>query len=487
MARIAALLCLVAGAKSACEYAEQYAVAEGASADSSYGGAYTPGDAAGPPSVGWCGTNQGGSWAPAYQSAAPHVLSVAFEFPARASEVRVYEHANPKELTGFVKKIDALDAGGAPRPFWQGDDATTCGGFLAAAYEGGNETEFAVHGVVVYTQTAGAAWEYVDAVQLIGRVCDEDAALDVEDEDEGDDDGFRGDFADAFGADDGGDASVIGSTTTTTTTGSSSTTTTTTTVVPRRYYGGDDGRGDDDDGDDDGAHQLGAPKWLFVLLFYVLAGVLVVGGGLLLFFHCEERSKRSEADAELQEIGVPPRDRKRYVASLRTQGLETRAALLEMRPLPVELVEEHGFREGHARAFAALLNANAPVVLADVALVPAEEPAEELGATPATPPASPPASPRVTAQPATPVLARPRPSPFPRSRPRSTTPPRRPLTPPRSPPTPGRVVDPPAPSTELLRVDVDGLSERSSEPNSPASPRGDLEDGHADEDPRLSA
>ena len=175
------------------------------------------------------------------------------------------------------------------------------------------------------------------------------------------------------------------------------------------------------------------------------------------------------------------------VASLRTQGLETRAALLEMRPLPVELVEEHGFREGHARAFAALLNANAPVVLADVALVPSEEPAEELGATPATPPASPPASPRVTAQPATPVLARPRPSPFPRSRPRSTTPPRRPLTPPRSPPTPGRVVDPPAPSTELLRVDVDGLSERSSEPNSPSSPRGDVEDGHADEDPRLSA
>jgi len=114
-----------------------------------------------------------------------------------------------------------------------------------------------------------------------------------------------------------------------------------------------------------------------VLLTYCLGFALATLGGVRLLLWWESKFAWSEADTELDECGVPSRDRRRYVRSLRGAGLETRAALIATKPLASELVDDHGFREGHARAFSAFLNAAAPAVYADVTTVMPEGAADD--------------------------------------------------------------------------------------------------------------
>ena len=87
-----------------------------------------------------------------------------------AQQVRVWQHANPPEAAGFVIAITMYDADGKAHVVWKGDDRTACGGVLQVE---GIEvaTPFLTRKVELTTQTAcGNAWEYVDAVQLVGFI-----------------------------------------------------------------------------------------------------------------------------------------------------------------------------------------------------------------------------------------------------------------------------------------------------------------------------
>ena len=84
----------------------------------------------------------------------------------------MWEHANPSSASGFVSKVVVREPGGTEHTFWDGQDSTPCGGTLVAM--GADEqTSFLVEAVVLHTQTPErAAWEYVDAVQLVGSLCE---------------------------------------------------------------------------------------------------------------------------------------------------------------------------------------------------------------------------------------------------------------------------------------------------------------------------
>ena len=215
-----------------------------------------------------------------------------------------------------------ITAAGEIVEFWEGDDNTRCGGVLRAK---GDEIDD-VAGVVIRTRTRSPAWEYVDAVMIAGPGCVlDDAEIDAETV-----------LARIRPADDD-DVPVLDE-------------------HPLAARGGDDGPADDDDDDDDRAYLMGAPVWLFAVMFYVAVALLLATACVRL---ADVAERRAEPERELRAAGVASAtDRRRYAAALRARGLDTRAALSRMQPQAFELVDL-GFKEGQ-RAGAGLVTRIGP-------------------------------------------------------------------------------------------------------------------------------
>ena len=155
---------------SSCPCTEQSQYATAAEASQEYGGSWAASEAVGAPTHSGCASGSGGSWAPRYADNTEHTLTVTYGRPQYVSQVRVWEHGNPAEASGFVSRISLIDGAGLAHPWFGGDDDTACGGTLSAV---GDLTDYLVHAVEVRTQTHGhdGAWEYIDAVQIVGSNC----------------------------------------------------------------------------------------------------------------------------------------------------------------------------------------------------------------------------------------------------------------------------------------------------------------------------
>ena len=147
-----------------CELA-QYATATEASS-AYYDQGWSAAQATGAPSHSGCAQGLAGSWAPGPQGTETHMLTLDFGALVFAEGVRVWEHANPALASGFVKRVDVIDEQGTMHLVWQGTDSTLCGDVLDVRWE---RTDFLTQRVRLTTQTSVDAWEYVDAVQLVGH------------------------------------------------------------------------------------------------------------------------------------------------------------------------------------------------------------------------------------------------------------------------------------------------------------------------------
>lgn len=138
-------------------FASQWGVTATASSEYSdvdYGAAR----ATGPPDVDGC-FDSTRAWAPLSGGPEPEWLEVRYTTAVPATGVRVHESWE----SGFVTRIELVDASGAYRTVWEGSDATPCGGALEVTFA---ETPYAVVGVRVHTVIDG--WEEIDAVELLG-------------------------------------------------------------------------------------------------------------------------------------------------------------------------------------------------------------------------------------------------------------------------------------------------------------------------------
>ena len=150
-----------------CELAQYATATEASSAYNQDGqGAWSAVQGIGAPSHSGCAQGLAGSWAPRLADTQTHTLTLDFSSLVFAEGVRVWEHANPFWASGFVKRVDVIDEQGTMHLVWQGTDTTTCGDVLDVRWE---RTSFLTQRVQLTTQTSVDAWEYVDAVQLVGQ------------------------------------------------------------------------------------------------------------------------------------------------------------------------------------------------------------------------------------------------------------------------------------------------------------------------------
>lgn len=163
-AEVLAAAVMIAGSSDSCELA-QYATATEASS-AYFEDAWSAVQAIGAPSHSGCAERMAGSWAPLPPDTQTHTLTLDFGALVFAEGVRVWEHANPASASGFVKRIDVIDEQGTMHLVWQGTDITMCGDVLDVRWE---RTSFLTQRVRLTTQTSFDAWEYVDAVQLVGH------------------------------------------------------------------------------------------------------------------------------------------------------------------------------------------------------------------------------------------------------------------------------------------------------------------------------
>ncbi|EOD15899.1 hypothetical protein EMIHUDRAFT_245421, partial [Emiliania huxleyi CCMP1516] len=144
--------------------AEAYATSE-------YGGDWAEEEAVGPPShnEGDCATLKAGSWAPARRDQGTYQLTVSFASPVRVAEVAVREHANPREAAGFLQRVEAWTQAEAGRGgwavAWEGDDDTACGFDKVISLLAPTALTSRIR---LTSRTDSAAWEYVDAVRVVG-------------------------------------------------------------------------------------------------------------------------------------------------------------------------------------------------------------------------------------------------------------------------------------------------------------------------------
>ena len=144
--------------------AEAYATSE-------YGGDWAEEEAVGPPShnEGDCATLKAGSWAPARRDQGTYQLTVSFASPVRVAEVAVREHANPREAAGFLQRVEAWTQAEAGRGgwavAWEGDDDTACGFDKVISLLAPTALTSRIR---LTSQTDSDAWEYVDAVRVVG-------------------------------------------------------------------------------------------------------------------------------------------------------------------------------------------------------------------------------------------------------------------------------------------------------------------------------
>ena len=150
-----------------CELAQYATATEASSAYNQDGqGAWLAVQGIGAPSHSGCAQGLAGSWAPLLRDTQTHTLTLDFGALVFAEGVRVWEHANPASASGFVKRVDVIDEQGTMHLVWQGTDTTMCGEVLDVRWE---RTSFLTQRVQLTTQTSFDAWEYVDAVQLVGH------------------------------------------------------------------------------------------------------------------------------------------------------------------------------------------------------------------------------------------------------------------------------------------------------------------------------
>ena len=150
-----------------CELAQYATATEASSAYNQDGqGAWLAVQGIGAPSHSGCASGLAGSWAPQLRDTQTHTLTLDFSSLVFAEGVRVWEHANPASASGFVKRVDVIDEQGTMHLVWQGTDTTVCGDVLDVRWE---RTSFLTQRVQLTTQTSFDAWEYVDAVQLVGQ------------------------------------------------------------------------------------------------------------------------------------------------------------------------------------------------------------------------------------------------------------------------------------------------------------------------------
>ena len=150
-----------------CELAQYATATEASSAYNQDGqGAWLAVQGIGAPSHSGCAQGLAGSWAPLLPDTQTHTLTLDFGALVFAEGVRVWEHANPASASGFVKRVDVIDEQGTMHLVWQGTDTTMCGDVLDVRWE---RTSFLTQRVRLTTQTSFDAWEYVDAVQLVGQ------------------------------------------------------------------------------------------------------------------------------------------------------------------------------------------------------------------------------------------------------------------------------------------------------------------------------
>ena len=150
-----------------CELAQYATATEASSAYNQDGqGAWLAVQGIGAPSHSGCAQGLAGSWAPLLPDTQTHTLTLDFGALVFAEGVRVWEHANPASASGFVKRVDVIDEQGTMHLVWQGTDTTMCGDVLDVRWE---RTSFLTQRVRLTTQTSFDAWEYVDAVQLVGH------------------------------------------------------------------------------------------------------------------------------------------------------------------------------------------------------------------------------------------------------------------------------------------------------------------------------
>ena len=148
--------------------AEAYATSE-------YGGDWAEEEAVGPPShnEGDCATLKAGSWAPARRDQGTYQLTVSFASPVRVAEVAVREHANPREAAGFLQRVEAWTQAEAGRGKWvvaweavsEGGDDTACGFDKVISLLAPTALTSRIR---LTSRTDSAAWEYVDAVRVVG-------------------------------------------------------------------------------------------------------------------------------------------------------------------------------------------------------------------------------------------------------------------------------------------------------------------------------
>ena len=125
-----------------------------------------------------CTPGRTGSWAPATMTADDNWLAVYFLQPVYVTALLVYEHANPPSEAGFVTSVDLFSSGSGSwvQGAWTLNDDTPCGAVLTLRAEDATLSLDAleVSGARIHTRTDNThhgAWEYIDAVKLIGSLC----------------------------------------------------------------------------------------------------------------------------------------------------------------------------------------------------------------------------------------------------------------------------------------------------------------------------
>ena len=84
----------------------------------------------------------------------------------------MWEAANPREGSGFVRRIDAIEPSGTSHVYWEENaaanqtDGTACGAVFSVSSP--TTTSFLVSRVKITTRTNIDAYEYVDAVRMSG-------------------------------------------------------------------------------------------------------------------------------------------------------------------------------------------------------------------------------------------------------------------------------------------------------------------------------
>ena len=116
-----------------------------------------------------CSAGLGYSWAPAEHTMDQRWLRLTFDTALYVSAIHVWEAAQPKEASGFVRRAVAIEPDGTPHEYWSGDDNTNCGSVFSLTDEA--QTSYPVAQVMLYTQTQSIGYEHIDAVRIDGTTC----------------------------------------------------------------------------------------------------------------------------------------------------------------------------------------------------------------------------------------------------------------------------------------------------------------------------